>query len=1295
PLKARQIRQAQRAAEHHAAGQVTKPVFKALNRVWSTLPEEAKEAISKAGFEVKPSPPPGLPASGRQQRGGTGKGRVSFAVEGSGDSGQAETVKSLFASASDAQRELLAQLGFVEPEEQPIDLTALCKQHISSLPEDIRKFVEEPPERPPTPQEVMSEKSRLFKVATTDLRDIIFKKSALQLRLNKHKEQYASMLEDMQSINEKLDARQKEVSSLQLELQSSVNASPAPEALPDAAEALVKQVEAMEVDQIDEYRKRIVLAFDEAAKRRRTDAPDNKPAPPSPAPPEQGPGQQEASEGAKARSSPGHPEKGPCFAHTAFEAALPPDACEELWKQSRIRLKMWKHLKEVLDQHSCIPEEEEATLLALAELDEVKDNEDGLEGWTVYQLLTKVSECATSGFEILAQAVDDIIVGLSCRKSRTIRIRSSNLTQWRPETQKWMQSLSDDVILVQETHLTSKGVAEALAAMHKVGYEMLGGEAATSAKQGTNGGVSLLLLSLYLKNSTPIQCHPNAEILGRLTALLKGHVGQWIVAGDFNVSPNELADTNIVSELGGQILCAGEPTTHGGSELDFVITSSAVAGHTSLQLDWSAPHRPHASLCITLEMPCHQDKALRLPGFLVKDSVEDASLELNLPEVESLQVLGQDLSSDDISRRWAAISKWCQQAMYPDETEPRGGSLGLHRLPQVPGQPCKPYSTQAGLWLRVESWLNAVTKAKIKLSKKTISEVLEQLEFHAKEDSEADCCRAEILAHLLGSAVMSKENEEYVRGCVKQAQSEHLAEAKQTYQSWLEGAQVKGMRPLYKAIRSHEQVLVRPFRDKEAALRPYLRYYQWQEIWKSQPNPVDPVVPELLSRAVEEAASLPAITAAKLQTKFHCLPEKAPGVDGWNNRMLKQLPPGALEPLAQFLNHMEATGKAPGQWRVVKFAMLAKKSSIERPIGLCDVVYKAWLQVRYSLVQAWMKQYEQWAPWDAAKPGVTCLSVSIARIFKSEVAVATGRHRATLFLDLTTFYETLAHSRLIASAQELAFPASLLNIAIQIYRGARIIDAEGTMSPVCYTGCGVVAGCPVAPALSKLALYRPCRAVQNTGLLAGLDTWIDDVSMDTEDADPQRAAQKIVALYRTISVELDNAELLISASKSAFVCTDRHTQHRLRQLLLPDDPPVLHLVKDLGVDSAGARRRRVATSNARISKASCRSGKLTRLRIPNPKKRAQIAATGVETAATFGHQGQGISPKRMKVLRAIAGGHYGKLSFGSLDLIFDLSHVGSGVSRSPQRWTIATGPIGAMQCYLLDMGFEAPTMDIW
>ena len=103
----------------------------------------------------------------------------------------------------------------------------------------------------------------------------------------------------------------------------------------------------------------------------------------------------------------------------------------------------------------------------------------------------------------------------------------------------------------------------------------------------------------------------------------------------------------------------------------------------------------------------------------------------------------------------------------------------------------------------------------------------------------------------------------------------------------------------------------------------------------------------------------------------------------------------------------------------------------------------------------------------------------------------------------------------------------------------------------------------------------------------------------------------------------------------------------------------------------------------------------------------------------------------MKVLRAVAGGHFGKLAFGSLE-IFDLSEVGSGdpmcklilehwamfqecvarnlpaanlvkrawavswdkLARGKQRWSLAAGPIAAMQCYLMDLGFDASTMDL-
>ena len=58
---------------------------------------------------------------------------------------------------------------------------------------------------------------------------------------------------------------------------------------------------------------------------------------------------------------------------------------------------------DVLLCHKHVPEAEEALLLDIAEQEGVKNNEEGLEGWTAYQLLHKASEGATKGFEILTQ----------------------------------------------------------------------------------------------------------------------------------------------------------------------------------------------------------------------------------------------------------------------------------------------------------------------------------------------------------------------------------------------------------------------------------------------------------------------------------------------------------------------------------------------------------------------------------------------------------------------------------------------------------------------------------------------------------------------------------------------------------------------------------------------------------------------------------------------------------------------------------------------------------------------------
>ena len=144
---------------------------------------------------------------------------------------------------------------------------------------------------------------------------------------------------------------------------------------------------------------------------------------------------------------------------------------------------------------------------------------------------------------------------------------------------------------------------------------------------------------------------------------------------------------------------------------------------------------------------------------------------------------------------------------------------------------------------------------------------------------------------------------------------------------------------------------------------------------------------------------------------------------------------------------------------------------------------------------------------------------------QAELAKVNHQCRVTRFLDLSTFYETISHQRLEQTANEPEYPATRRNIAVQIYRGARVLTADSGHSPATYSSRGVVAGCPIAPSLSKLALHSPCAEVFRSG---------DDVSADMVAKAPDKVAVKSVKVFRMLQASLGQEQLTLSSSKSAF-----------------------------------------------------------------------------------------------------------------------------------------------------------------
>ena len=132
--------------------------------------------------------------------------------------------------------------------------------------------------------------------------------------------------------------------------------------------------------------------------------------------------------------------------------------------------------------------------------------------------------------------------------------------------------------------------------------------------------------------------------------------------------------------------------------------------------------------------------------------------------------------------------------------------------------------------------------------------------------------------------------------------------------------------------------------------------------------------------------------------------------------------------------------------------------------------------------------------------------------------MARGRKlsRVVLFVDLQTFYESIAHTAIAEQALTHNFPAVCVDTALKVYRGARYIVAESTVSPRCFAESGLMAGCPYAPALAKLALFPSLSKLSSSNLTSNITAWLDDVSVDTEGPVAATTATKAVKSFKLL-----------------------------------------------------------------------------------------------------------------------------------------------------------------------------------
>ncbi|CAE7485959.1 unnamed protein product, partial [Symbiodinium sp. CCMP2456] len=261
---------------------------------------------------------------------------------------------------------------------------------------------------------------------------------------------------------------------------------------------------------------------------------------------------------------------------------------------------------------------------------------------------------------------------------------------------------------------------------------------------------------------------------------------------------------------------------------------------------------------------------------------------------------------------------------------------------------------------------------------------------------------------------------------------------------------------------------------EEWLARPFERLKYWAELWRAQGRP-PPHFSELRRQAVAQARQLPAVTGQHMYRYIRSMPNKAPGLDGWDVPFLKALTREEVSTLAELWRAVELEGALPHPSSFTQYVMLPKNDRVERPIGLMSTLVKLGMKCRWELASRWIESNRAALWWDSALPSRSTHDASLRRAFLYEACRVDKVHRCTIFFDLSTFYERVSHERLVEEAAAWQFPPLLLNLGMEAYRGGRIVTSDSVASPCVYAtrGIVIVAGCPLAPTVSKLAIGKP------------------------------------------------------------------------------------------------------------------------------------------------------------------------------------------------------------------------------
>ena len=835
------------------------------------------------------------------------------------------------------------------------------------------------------------------------------------------------------------------------------------------------------------------------------------------------------------------------------------------------------------------------------------------------------------------------------------------------------------------------------------------------------GGV--LLVSVYLWHSEGLTTR-NMEILHAAGEAIARFGGPWVLAGDFNMTPSELARAHEwLGRTAGDIVAPATPTcrsTCGGRVIDYFIVDRRIMGAVhAVWTDLDFPASPHRAVVLRLRSAATRELVLRLrrPRSLPADRPVGCSRAAAAPDPEVLDALvsasrhcpeaANTAFGHLIDLAEAELCHTCDAVTSEGHPDPRylgrGRELATFRAPVVPvGTREYGRAGAAVLGLRwvadrlgeMAGMLRAVangrrpTNAMIvqwsALTSKLQSPagVLQRLLQEAPETWRPRVAAAGglTLADTFAAEALRTWGAE-ARQAARQRARDAAQVAARSWWRWVDEQLRLGAGALHALSKREDiaaDVALEGPQGPILSLRHQLEADRaaWSSIWLRFADTATAPWRDTGIELVQQlpwAAPLPPIDAAAVVEASKMFKKRTGlGCDAFHPRWFGWMSTPLLEGFARLLMALEAIGIWPSQIHAILVAQIPKSSGGRRPIGLLPALVRLWEKIRKPVVAAWRCSVERSYNW-AAK-GRSPQAAVWKQALLDEAAAARGLESAAALVDLVKAFEMVKLELVWRRGLILHFPPVVLRLVLESFAFARMLSLNGAVAEAVHTLSAILAGGSFATDALFTVLVFPCDELLAEHPQANICLFIDDLTLHVTGSEGEVASGLEELVGACIGKLEGELELQVSRSRVAWqldpkaktvgVASSNALARRLEPKLRALGVAVRRQAKHLGIDYAAGKRVVRHVLKARVKTVS---GRVHRYRRMGKKAADRLLRTGAAPSMRYGAGVCGATDSIVKSARrfscAVRGEMRGRSAFARLQLAaFD---VGALMATDP------------------------------